>query len=288
MPSLKDIRNRIVSVKNTQQITKAMKMVAAAKLRRAQEAIEQARAYSEKLNGIVSNLSQGIDESAHPLLATRDGGKTIFVVVSSDRGLCGGLNNNLFKALRAFHEQHQSECDSSSLTIIGKKAHEYFRSKDYTLGEVYRDMKDADLKKAVVDVMRELVELYTQGEVNRVYLAYNQFASVMTQVPTIKQVLPLEPPAAEAELDSTEFLFEPSSQEILSTILPKYVENQAYTSLLDNVASEHGSRMTAMDSATNNANDLIDRLQLQYNRARQTVITTELTEIVSGAEAING
>lgn len=288
MASLKDIRNRIVSVKNTQQITKAMKMVAASKLRRAQIAIEEARPYSDKLNSIVSNLSDGVDEKSHPLLAQREKGKAVILLISSDKGLCGGLNSNLFKKVLRFKAEHAEEFDEISLVTLGKKSADFFKNKDLSVEKTARDLKEAAQKVEIVDMMNELVEQFTKGEINRVYIGYNRFQSVIAQEPTLKMVLPIEPPAkGEEDSNKAEFVFEPSPAEILSTLLNKYVVNQAYTGLLDNHASEHGSRMTAMDSATNNASDMISRLQLQYNRARQAAITTELTEIISGAESIN-
>lgn len=288
MASLKDIRNRIQSVKNTQQITRAMKMVAASKLRRAQIAIEEARPYSDKLNSIVSNLSDGVDEKSHPLLSNREKGKAVILLISSDKGLCGGLNTNLFKKILRFQGEHLEEFDEISMVSLGKKSVDYFKNRDMSLEKSATDLKDEMQKVEVVEMIKELVELFTKGEINRVYLAFNRFDSVISQEPTLKKVLPIEPPADGAEKsDKAEFVFEPSAAEILSTLLNKYVENQAYTGLLNNHASEHGSRMTAMDSATNNASDMISKLQLQYNRARQAAITTELTEIISGAESVS-
>ncbi|MGK0289017.1 MAG: F-type H+-transporting ATPase subunit gamma [bacterium] len=288
MASLKDIRNRISSVKNTQQITRAMKMVSAAKLRRAEEAIKAARPYALKLREISSRLGQGLDRSSHPLLAEREGGKAVIILVTSDKGLCGGLNVNLCKKVARLYEEKKDEFDNISLVCFGKKGGEYFKSRGIEIKESYRDLKDSAQAEVLATVIQGLTAQYQKGEINRVYVAYNSFLSILNQEPTTQQVLPLEAFTEEEDSgEQSDFLFEPSKDDILNTILPKYVENQGYSAILENVASEHGSRMTSMDAATNNAGDMIARLQLQYNRARQASITKELIEIVSGAESLN-
>lgn len=288
MATLKDISLRMSSIKNTMQITKAMKMVAASKMRRAEESITQSRPYSEKLRSIISNLSTGIDESAHPLLKKREGGKAVFLLITTDRGLCGGLNVNLCKKLNAFLSDQSNGFEEAELITFGKKGTEFFKKRGGNVVESFRDMKDNEREDALKNTVRDLIKKYVEGEFNHLYLAYNRFNNVVSQTSIIKQVLPIEPPSEETTTpeSSTEFIFEPSGAAILDAILPQYVENQAFTGLLDNNASEHAARMTAMDSATTNASDMLDRLQIQYNRARQAAITSELIEIISGAEAV--
>ncbi len=287
MATLKDIKLRMRSIENTQQITKAMKMVAASKMRKAEENIVQARPYSEKLRSIISNLSQGLDESSHPLLEQREGGKAVVLLITTDRGLCGGLNINLCKKLNSFIPDESNNFEVIELVVFGKKGNEFFSKRDGNIVESLCDMKEVAMVKALEKTIRELMQKYIEGEFNHLFLAYNMFKNVVSQVPTIKQVLPIEPPEQESGPDDNmEFIFEPSGKGILDAILPQYVENQAYTGLLDNIASEHAARMTAMDAATNNAADMLSRLQIQYNRARQAAITSELIEIISGAEAV--
>jgi F-type H+-transporting ATPase subunit gamma len=288
MATLKDIQLRMGSIKNTMQITKAMKMVAASKMRRAEEAITNSRPYSEKLRSIISNLSTGIDQSAHPLLEKREGGKAVVLLISTDRGLCGGLNVNLCKQLNSFIPDQSNNFDVVELITFGKKGTEYFSNRGGNIVESFRDLKDQERANSLEKTIRDLIKKYTEGEFNHLYIAYNRFNNVVSQTPVIKQVLPIEPPTGESSNpeENTEFVFEPSGMAILNAILPQYVENQAFTGLLDNNASEHAARMTAMDAATNNASDMLAKLQIQFNRARQAAITSELIEIISGAEAV--
>ncbi len=288
MATLKDIQLRMSSIKNTMQITKAMKMVAASKMRRAEEAITNSRPYSEKLKAIISNLSDGVDQSAHPLLKKREGGKAVVLLISTDRGLCGGLNVNLCKKLNSFMPDQSNGFDVVELVTFGKKGTEFFKNRAGNIAESFRDLKEAEMADALQSKVRDLIQQYIDGEFNHLYLAYNRFNNVVSQTPIIKQVLPIEPPATEdSDADAgTQFIFEPSGMAILNAILPQYVENQAFTGLLDNNASEHAARMTAMDAATNNASDMLAKLQIQFNRARQAAITSELIEIISGAEAV--
>lgn len=288
MATLKDIQLRMGSIKNTKQITKAMKMVAASKMRRAEESITHSRPYSDKLRSIISNLSSGLDQSAHPLLQKREGGKAVVLVISTDRGLCGGLNVNLCKKLHKFIPEQAATYEVIELITFGKKGTEFFKNRKANIVKFYRDLKEAEMAEALQKTVRELIQRYIEGEFNHLFLAYNRFNNVVSQTPMIKQVLPIEPPVEEGSKpeENSQFVFEPSSRDILNAILPQYVENQAFTALLDNNASEHAARMTAMDSATNNATDMLAKLQIQYNRARQAAITSELIEIISGAEAV--
>ena len=286
MANLKDIQIRIVSVKGTQQITKAMKMVSASKMKRAEDRVRAARPYSDKLGAMVSNLAAGLEDGAHPLLEERKGGKAVVVFISSDKGLCGGLNSNLFKAWGRFLEEKRGQFDDVEMICIGKKANEFFGSRGGNIVESFKEVKDAQQEGIVTGLINTLVKRFEEGEINHLYVAYNEFKNVITQIPHITAVLPVETPELEEGADEVEYLFEPSRAEILDTILPMYVVNKAFTSWLDNGACEHAARMTAMDSATNNASEMIDKLQLQYNRARQAAITTELSEIISGAESL--
>lgn len=288
MATLKDIKLRMNSIENTQQITKAMKMVAASKMRKAEERVTQSRAYAEKLKAIISNLSAGMDESAHALLTQREGGKAVVLLITTDRGLCGGLNVNLCKQLFKFVPDETNKLELVELVAFGKKGNEFFSNRGGNIAESFRDMKEQEYTEILGKKIKELIKQYIDGEFNHLYVAFNQFKNVVTQIPTLQQVLPIEPPEEEesATTDQTEFIFEPSSEGILNAILPQYVENQAFTALLNNIASEHAARMTAMDAATNNASDMLSALEIQYNRARQAAITSELIEIISGAEAL--
>lgn len=287
MATLKDIKLRMSSIENTRQITKTMKMVAASMMRKAEENVAQSQPYAEKLKAIISNLSAGQSNNAHPLLTQRDGGKAVVLLITSDRGLCGGLNSNLCKQLHSFTPGEGNNFDLVELVTFGKKGAEFFNSRGGNIAESFRDMKEDQYTKALEKKVKELIKQYIDGEFNHLFIAYNKFKNVVSQIPTIQQVLPIEPPIEEgAAAEQTEFIFEPSGEEILNAILPQYVENQTYTALLNNIASEQAARMTAMDAATNNATDMLSALEIQYNRARQAAITSELIEIISGAEAL--
>lgn len=285
MANLKEIRTRIQSVKNTQKTTAAMKMVAAAKLKRAQDGIEQARPYAEKLKQVVSTLSQSASESDHALFEKTKGERVAVILITSDRGLCGGFNANLCKSL--VKELDKNKIDHAQFTVIGRKGEEFFKRSDYTILESYTGIAPEEQLKTVKSVVEDHVAKFEKKEIDRVYLAHSHFVSVLTQEPTIEPLLPIEPSALQSEGgDEREVLFEPSAEAILDTLLKKYVENQVAVAWLDSAAGEHGARMTAMDSATKNAGELIDKLQLQYNRTRQAAITSELIEIISGAESL--
>ncbi|MDH5559374.1 MAG: ATP synthase F1 subunit gamma [Deltaproteobacteria bacterium] len=286
MATLKDIKLRMGSIKNTQHITKAMKMVAASKMKRAENRISNARPYKEKLERLVVNLSSGIEDSAHPLLEKREGGKALVLLVTSDKGLCGGLNSNLCKQLNLFLLQPDQPFELREILAFGKKGQEFFKSRNLEVAETIKDLKEQEQFDAVGPMVKRLIEEYAKGEINHLFLAYNRFKNVISQEVQIRQVLPIKPPESEGMEESLEFIFEPDKLDLLSSILPQYVENQVFTALLDSHACEHASRMTAMDAATKNAGEMLAKLSLQYNRARQALITTELTEIISGAESI--
>ncbi len=288
MPSLKDIRKRITSVRNTQQITKAMKMVAAAKLRRAQEAAEGARPYAVKLTELLVNLSSQSGAYSHPYLSEGSTAPAHLVLCTSDRGLCGGFNTNLIKLAEEFFAGEDGA--EATLTACGRRGNDYFKSR---IGErivaahVNRPGGlDLELARSVTE---DVAQLFTSGEAGSVYLIYSRFNSAISQTPVLEKLLPIErsDDGETGEAGLTDYVYEPGAAELLGTLLPRYAETKVYQAMLESVASEHGARMAAMDSATRNAAEMIDRLTLEMNRARQAAITTELMEIVSGAEALN-
>ena len=288
MPSLKDIKKRIGSVKNTQQITKAMKMVAAAKLRRAQEAAVSARPYAEKLQAVLSNLAKREEADAHPLLSKRGTGRALVVLMTADRGLCGGFNANVSKAAERFIHANEQGFDELDLMIIGRKGRDFLKNR---LGDkiikVYENITaDANYKTAAL-IGQEIVDNYTSKKYDAVYVVYNAFQSAIVQNVTLEQVLPIQPAEAAAEDESViDYLYEPNRGQVLAEILPKMVEVQIFRALVESNASEQGARMSSMDSASRNASEMIGKLTLQYNRARQAAITKELMEIISGSESI--
>ena len=290
MASLKSIRKRINSVKNTRQITKAMKMVAAAKLRRAQEGVLAARPYAEKLGEVLRRLAVSGGEGVGPLTQRekRDSGeRAVLIVVSSDRGLCGGFNANISKAAEAFIRENNSRYSEISLVTIGRKSHEYLRSRADIRKNYANVLSTLNYQTAAL-IAQELIDGFLADEYDEVFLLYNAFKSVLTQTLTLKQLLPIGPDEGTEEQGSLEAIYEPSREELLTELFPKHIEVQLFHAMLESLASEHGARMTAMDSATKNANEMIGKLTLQYNRARQAAITTDLMEIISGAESIKG
>jgi F-type H+-transporting ATPase subunit gamma len=287
MASLRDIRRKIVSIKKTQQITKAMKMVAAAKLRRAQERVIAARPYSRKMLAVIASLASRVERAQHPLLAKREPKQVKLLVLTSDRGLCGAYNTNILRKAVEAVKQFKAEGKEVKVNVVGRKGRDFFRKRaGYTLGKVWSDLGMIDYEKAA-DVGQNIVERFTAGETDEVYLLYNEFKSVMQQKVTLEKLLPVEPPAeADPFTAAVDYLYEPSAEAILTSILPKHIEVQVYRSMLESQASEMGSRMTAMDSATRNAKDMIERLTLKFNKQRQAAITKEISEIVGGAEAL--
>lgn len=287
MASLKSIKKRIVSVKNTGQITKAMKMVSAAKLRRAQENVVAARPYAAKLAEVLGRLSRNQDADSSPLMIKRTSGKALLIVVTSDRGLCGGFNANLCKAAERFVRERGAEFTDLSIMTIGRKGYEFLKNRQKIRKNFGTVFSNLNYQTAAL-LAQEVIQGYLDEEFDEVFIIYNAFRSVMSQDITLEQLLPVTPPEAADEEYAPEYIYEPSKSELLGELLPKHIEVQIFKSLLESVASEHGARMTAMDSASKNANEMIGKLTLQYNRARQAAITTELMEIISGAESIKG
>ena len=288
MPSLRDIRRRIGSVKSTQQITKAMKMVAAAKLRRAQEAITRARPYAvllEKSLNRVASRATAEEGAAHPLLASRKVKRVELVVITSDRGLAGGFNSNVVRRAQRFLVENADRYDEVVLSTIGRKGRDSLKARKVAIRKDYGGVHAKLSFAKAHEIAGELSERFLSGEVDAVFLLFNEFKSAIAQLVTLKQFLPVETGPAEATA-SVDFLYEPSRTELLADIVPRHLDVQVWRALLDSGASEHGARMTAMEAATKNAADMIAALSLQYNRARQAYITKELSEIVSGAEAL--
>jgi len=291
MPSLDDLRKRIKSVKSTQKITKAMKMVAAAKLRKAQENAEKGRPYSEKMNNIILNLSNNIaDKENAPKLLIGTGNKQNYlcVVLTADRGLCGGFNTNIVKKAKSFFDKIIAEGKSLKIINVGSKGYDQLKRVygNQIIEKIsFKDSKVANYLDAEI-VGKKIIELFEKNEFDMCTIFYNQFKNVMTQIPQEQQIIPLKSNEIKKNSVEDNYEFEPEEDEILSNLLPKNISTQIFKAMLENSASEQGSRMTAMDSATRNAGELVDKLTIYYNRSRQAAITKELIEIISGAESL--
>jgi len=288
MANLKSIKKRIVSVKNTRQITKAMKMVSAAKLRRAQENVVAARPYAKKLGEVLQSLAGNLEGDLHPLLEKREAKRLLLIVVTSDRGLCGGFNANLCKTAERFIKENKDEYEQVSLLTVGRKGYEFLKNRHTIYKNVSNVLAKPNYQTAAL-LAQDVIEGFRNEEYDQVVLLFNAFRTVMSQDITFQQLLPVVPEEKTvADELPVEYIYEPSLSALLAEILPKNIEVQIFKSMLESVAAEHGARMTAMDSASKNANEMIGKLTLQYNRARQAAITTELMEIISGAESIKG
>ncbi len=287
MPGMRDIKRRIRSIKSTQQITKAMKMVAAAKLRKSQEKVVAARPYANKLRQVMERLVAGAAGLQHPLLEVRPRQRVGFVVLTADRGLCGGYNANI---IRLTEQALREEAAETALVPVGRKGRDYIRRRRYQMVQEYTDLGDNPNFIQAREIARRVMQLYQEGVFDEVNLVYTEFLSAIRQQPTMVRLLPIQPPpdpgADQPAADSAEYIYEPSPAGVLATLLPRYVETQLYRALLEAKASEHGARMTAMGSASDNAAEMIDKLTLSFNRARQAAITKEILEVVSGAEAL--
>jgi F-type H+-transporting ATPase subunit gamma len=289
MPSLRDIRNRIGSVKSTRQITKAMKMVSAAKLRRAQDAILKTRPYAQLLDQTLSRLAAraAADEVvAHPLLAPRAPRVAEIAVVTSDRGLAGGFNSNIARRTQRFMTENAERYEAILLSTIGRKGRDFFKARKIDVRKDYTGVHSDLRYEKAEQIAEEFSARFLAGEVDAVFLAYNEFKSAISQKQVVVQLLPIEtPPGSEAAV-GIDFKYEPSREALLKDLVPRHIAMQVWRALLESAASEHGARMSAMESATKNAEEMIGSLTLQYNRARQAAVTKELMEIVSGAEAL--
>ncbi len=286
MPSLQSIQRRIASVKNTEKITRAMKLVSASKLRRAQERILGARPYSEKFAQVLRELSANVERESYPLMARRSGKTAEIMVVTSDRGLCGAFNTTMIR--RSTHWIRDLERQGYTVTVnaVGKKGKDFFKRRGFSVRKEWTGVFDRLSYAKAAEMGRDIVEEYTAGRFDEFHLVTTFFRSAISQQVIFEKILPIEPPEGPRDPYFPLYIYEPSEEEILNTLLPKYVENRVYKGLLESAASEQGARMTAMDSATRNAGDMIARLTLVFNKTRQAAITKELMDIVGGAEAI--
>jgi len=291
MASLDDLKKRIASVKSTQKITKAMKMVAAAKLRRAQESAEKGRPYSEKMNNIILNLSSGIsDKENAPKLLSGSGNDKVHlcVVMTSDRGLCGGFNSNIIKKAKSYFAKLAEEGKDLKIITVGSKGNDQLKRaySDKIIANIsFKESKHANYFDAE-KVGKMVIEKFEAEEFDVCTIFYNQFKNVITQIPQAQQIIPLNVENSEEDKSEDSYEFEPDEDEILSNLLPKNISTQIFKAMLENSASEQGSRMSAMDNATRNAGEMVDKLTIEYNRSRQAAITKELIEIISGAESL--
>ncbi|KUP21884.1 MULTISPECIES: ATP synthase F1 subunit gamma [Paenibacillus] len=283
--SMRDIKRQIKSVQNTRQITKAMEMVAASKLRKAQEKAEAARPYSEKLKEVVSNIAAATQDVTHPMLVSRPVKKTAYLIVTSDRGLAGGYNANILRKLTMLlAEKHKSK-DEYALFVIGRKGRDFLRRREYPIVEEVTEMSDSPKFSDIKSIAYSAVQQFETGVYDELYICYNRFVNAISQVPTVDRLLPMDAVSGGHHEASANYEYEPSPEGVLGVLLPKYAETLIYSAVLDGKASELGAKMTAMGSATKNASKMIGELRLTYNRARQAAITQEITEIVAGANA---
>lgn len=284
--SMRDIKRQIKSVQNTRQITKAMEMVAASKLRKAQEKAIAARPYAEKLKEVVSSIAAGTEGLQHPMLVSRPVKKTGYLIVTSDRGLAGGYNANILrKVTMLIAERHKSK-DEYVLFVIGRKGRDFLRRREYPIVQEVTELSDAPKFADIKTIANSAVQQFVTGEYDELYVCYNQFVNAITQIPTVDRLLPMDSVGEHEHHGATaNYEYEPSPAGVLEVLLPKYAETLIYSAILDGKASELGAKMTAMGSATKNASKMIGELTLTYNRARQAAITQEITEIVAGANA---
>jgi F-type H+-transporting ATPase subunit gamma len=285
MPALVDIRRRIRSVKNTQQITKAMKMVSAAKLRRAQDAMFAARPYARKMLEVLNSLASRARTDAHPLLEERMGDRVLLVVVTADKGLAGGFNANIIRQGVQFLEAQKGR--QVSLDLLGRKGRDFFKRRAYRIRTEQVGLFQSLRFPAAQAIARDLIRIYVEGEFDQVFLLYNEFKSVIAQRVVVEQLLPIRKMALEPKEPAQDYLYEPGAGAIFDDLLPRHVEVQVWRALLESAAAEHGARMAAMDAATKNAAEAIDRLTLYMNKVRQAAITKEIIEVVSGAGSPN-
>src|SRR5574340_655161 len=293
MPSLQSLRRKIAAFKNTQKITKAMKMVAAAKLKRSQDRILSARPYAHKMRGVLGNLSRRVNRSAHPLLQKREGRKVEVLVVTSDRGLCGGFNGNIVRKSAEFVRQCEARGLQVALSIVGRKGRDYFRRRPWPIRQEWTGVFDKLSFAHAIDIGGDLTDQFIKGTFDELYVVYNEFKSAIQQRVIVEKLFPVDAaaefgaiPAAAEETTGGSYLYELDEAELLNVLVPKHFQVQAFRILLESAAAEHGARMAAMDGATRNAGQLIKKVTLYYNKTRQAAITKELMDIVGGAEAL--
>ena len=282
----KEIRTKIGSIKNTQKITSAMEMVAASKMRKAQDRMEATKPYAEKIRGVIGHLGMGHTEYKHPYIIDREVKRVGFIVVSTDRGLCGGLNTNLFKnALQSMKEWQDKEVEID-LCLIGSKAAAFFNRFGGNVVAKTTNLGDQPTVTDLIGTVKVMLDSFDEGRIDRLFLVHNEFVNTMTQEPRVHQLLPVEKNDEDELKHHWDYIYEPDAKELLDVLLVRYIESQVYQGVVDNIACEQASRMVAMKAATDNAGDIIDDLQLIYNKARQAAITQEISEIIGGAAAV--
>jgi F-type H+-transporting ATPase subunit gamma len=286
MPSLQGLRRKIGSIKNTQKITKAMKMVAAAKLKRAQERILAARPYSKKMNVVLGSLAGRVHRGDHPLLRKSAGNRVELLVVTSDRGLCGAFNANILRKAVEFLREKQAAGFTLTVSVVGRKGRDFFRRRPWSRRQEWVGVFDRLSYEHALDIGGDIVEQFTSGTFDELYIVYNEFKSAIQQRVVVEKLLPIESLEPEGASLGGGYLFEPDADELLKALLPKHIEVQTFHALMESSAAELGARMAAMDGATRNAGELIKKLTLYYNKTRQAAITKELMDIVGGAEAL--
>lgn len=291
MATLKQIRRRLTSVRNTQKITRAMKLVATAKLRRAQENMTRAKPYARRLRKMIWDVSERSGEDAHRLLEVREEKKALLIVITSDRGMCGAFNSNINKRAEKYLRENENGHEQVALALLGRKGRDYFRRRPYSIDREYMEVLSAPSFESVCKIGDEIKARYLDGNLDAVYIVYNEFKSAMSQNVVVERFLPIIPERAHdeeagSELEGIEFAFEPTMELVLDSVLPLYINVRLYFAVLESLAAEMGARMTAMEAATENAGELLTKLTMQYNKARQAMITNEMLEIVSGAEAL--
>ncbi|MGB5299227.1 MAG: F0F1 ATP synthase subunit gamma [Thiogranum sp.] len=287
MAGAKEIRTQIKSIGNTQKITKAMEMVAASKMRKAQERMRASRPYAEKIRHVVSHMGTAHPEYKHPYLIERDARRVGLIVISTDRGLCGGLNTNLFKAAIAEMKEWKGQNLDIDLAVIGTKAMGFFKRLGGNVVSENSHLGDTPKVEELIGSVKVMLDAFDEGQIDRLYIANNVFVNTMTQTPTVDQLLPVSGDAQDEQLrHHWDYIYEPDAKEVMDGLLMRYIESLVYQGLVENIACEMAARMVAMKAASDNAGNLIDELQLVYNKARQAAITQELSEIVSGAAAV--
>src|SRR5688572_13789036 len=286
MPGTKEIRTKIASVKSTQKITKAMQMVATSKMRRAQDRMKLARPYADKIRGVIGHLTEANPDYRHPFLATREPKSIGIIVISTDRGLAGGLNANIFKQVLQLLREWQGQGAQVSLCLIGSKGLAFFRRLQLPILANVSGLGDRPHVKDLIGTVKVMLDAYRDGQIDRLFLVNAQFLNTMTQKPVVEQLLPIEAVDIEGLQEHWDYIYEPDAADILDGLLMRYIESQVYRGAVENVASEMAARMVAMKAASDNAGKLIGELQLVYNKARQAAITKELAEIVGGAAAV--
>ena len=286
MANEKEIRTKIGSVKNTQKITKAMEMVAASKMRRTQETMKKSLPYADKIRGVIGHIFKANPDYKHPFLVERKVKSAGYIVVSSDKGLCGGLNVNMFRPFIAHLKEQKSNNIKTKLCLVGAKGVQFFRSLDVNVVAATTNLGEEPLVEDLVGAIKIMLDEYTEGKIDQLFIVHNNFVNTMSQKPEIKTLLPIDPSDKDDLQEHWDYIYEPDSRDLLDYILMRYIESQVYRAVVENVACEMAAEMVAMKSATDNAGKLIDELELDYNKARQAAITQEISEIVGGAAAV--